>query len=275
MEGVSMREITIKTGGVPDYIRAMLLGRPSSGKTHFAATTPDPLFISDGAEGGYKMLYEMDPAYWWNPKKVPDVWVIDNILQDIPVMLSRLEQMAQAKQFKFKTIIVDPLSLYADRFIAEELIRTPGKDNRQVYGDLGNHLRALVLRFHALPAHVFWLSHLKPVDGDNNGAAVAGQMGEKFPAFCDFKWLSHVNTIPNKPATFEIRTAPFRSWAFLGGRWKMPDPMLPSFKCVAEIMNFKDKPLGPAVPGFPEGATYAEWIAANKRPQPPALTVAK
>ncbi len=265
-----MRDIAIVQGSLTDYIRALVVGKPSSGKTHFAASCPDAFFISDAAEGGYKMLYEMDPTFWWNPKKPPKVRVIDNILKDIPVTLNELEQMAQAKQFPYKTIVVDPLSIYTDRFIAEELIREPGKDNRQVYGALANHLRALVLRFHALPAHVIWLSHLKAGEGpDAAGPAIAGQMGDKFPAYCDFKWLTHVETAVNKPAQFTMRTQPFRSWTFLGGRWKVPDPLIPSFKCVAEIMGLKDKPLHPAVPGFPEGATYEAWIAENKRPTIP------
>jgi hypothetical protein len=264
-----MQKINIVSGTMFQHIRALVLGRPSSGKTHFAATAPDPLFISDAAEGGYKMLYEMDPIYWWNPKKAPAVWVVDNIFADMPKILAELEQMAQAKQFPFKTIVFDPVSIYTDRFIAEELLREPGKDNRQVYGNLANHLRAIVLRFHAMPAHVFWLSHLKPAEGDNNGAAIAGQMGEKFPALCDFKWLTNVNTVPGKPPQFELRTLPFRSWTFLGGRGKrLPDPMVPSFKCVAEVLGVQDKPLGPAVPGFPDGCSYAQFMAENHRPIP-------
>lgn len=266
-----MREIVIKQGTITDYVRALICGKPSSGKTHFAATCPKPLFISDAAEGGYKMLYEMDPVFWWNPQHTPAVWVVDNILQDMPPLIARLEAMAHAKQFPYQTVIVDPLSIYTDRFIAEELMREPGKDNRQVYGSLANHLRALVLRFHALPAHVLWLSHLKDVEGpDSAGPAIAGQMGSKFPAYCDFKWLTTVNSIVGKPPTYELRTAPYRSWTFLGGRWKVPDPLIPSFKCVAEIMGFKEKPAHPAVPGFPDGATYADWIVKNKRAAPGA-----
>ena len=266
-----MREFTIKTGSAPELVRALVCGLPSAGKTFFAGSAPKPLFLSDASEGGYKTLQAMDSALWWDPKVPPEVWAIE-AQPDMPIALGKLEQRAHAARngsgpdaFPWRTIVIDPLSIYVDRYLAEMMAKGIHKDPRQYYGDLNAHLRSLVLRFHALPAHVLWLCHVKNEAGEVNGPAIGGQMGSKFPAFCDFKWFCNVTAAANLPPVYELRTAPFRSWTFLGGRWVLPDPMIPSFKCVAELIDLGEKPVSPSVPGFPGGVTYRGLVA------PPAL----
>ena len=251
-----MREIAIQAGGTPQWIRTLVCGLPSSGKTTFAATAPKPLFISDESEGGYKSLYSIDPAMFWDPKVPPKVWSIES-MRDMPAAIAKLETMKSQGQFPFSTVVIDPLSIYVDRVLAELQAASPGMDNRKHYGDLANILRTLVQRVHALPCHVIWLSHIRAGMDNNASPAIGGQMGEKFPAYCDFKWLTHVQTAgPNQPPVFELRTAPFRSFTFLGGRFKVPDPLIPSFKCVAQVLGLPDKPVSPSVPGYPEGVQY-------------------
>lgn len=249
-----MREFQIQTGSEPEFVRAIVGGLPSSGKTHFAATAPRPLFISDAAEGGFKTLQQMNSIYWWDPAVPPEVWALER-MEDIGPACSRLEKMALEGKLPFKTLVFDPISIYVDRVLAELQLKNPGQDNRRTYGDLANHLRALILRLHALPMNVLWLTHVR-TGADVSGPSIGGSMGEKFPAFCDFKWLCHVNAVPGKDPEYELHTAPFRLWSWLGGRWLLPDPIVPSFKCVAQILNMRERPVSPAIPGFPEGATY-------------------
>jgi hypothetical protein len=253
-----MREVKITAGGRPQYVRALVGGLPGNGKTSFGATAPKPLFISDAAEGGYKTLYQMDPTLWWDAKVPPEVWTIES-MKDVPQILTRLEDLAIKGKFPYQTLVFDPLSIYTDRIIAELQQQNPGRDNRQVYGDLANHLRVLVLRLHALPAHVIWLTHVKSGGSDVNGPAIGGSMGEKFAAYCDFKWLTWAQSMQGQASTFELRTAPFRTWNWLGGRWQLPDPMIPSFKCVAQILGLVEQPVSPAVPGYPQGVNYNGW----------------
>lgn len=257
-----MREFKIDSGAAPQFVRALVGGLPSSGKTTFAATAPKPLFISDAAEGGYKSLYQMDRNLWWNPSVEPEIWAIES-MKDVPTMLARLEGFTTNGSFPFGTIVFDPLSIYVDRVLAELMQLQSGRDTRQYYGDLANHLRVLVLRMHALPTNVFWLTHVKNDGNETNGPAIGGQMGTKFPAYCDFKWFTNVVTAPNRLPTYELRTAPFRSWTFLGGRWALPDPLIPSFKCIAQILRLRDQPVSPAVPGYPEGVDYTDSQAAS------------
>lgn len=254
-----MIEFKVTSGQAPTHIRALIAGAATSGKTTFAGSAPAPLFISDATEGGYKSLQTMDRNWWWDPNVAPDVWVIENAMKtgnkasDIVTILERLEAAKQSGRFPWKTIVLDPLSVYVDRVLGELVAsRSGGGDARQLYGDLATHLKMLLNRFHALPAHVLWLCHTKA----EGGLAIAGQMGEKFPSFCDFKWLTYANSMsamPGAPPTFELHTQPFRQWNFLGGRWPLPSPLIPSFKLIFPLLGITDRPVSPAMPGFPQG----------------------
>lgn len=250
-----MLELKIGHMEPPRYVRALVCGLASSGKTTFAASAPKPLFISDAAEGGYNALRQMPVEWRWDSNVAPDVWAIEN-MSDVPVALARLEQLAAGGNFPYKTLVFDPLSIYVDRVLSELMTRNPGQDTRRYYGDLANHLRVLLLRFHALPCHVLWLSHVRNDGNETNGPALGGQMGTKLPAYMDFKLLTNVQTAPSAPPVFELRTRPFRTWTFLGSRYQLPDPMIPSFKCLAQVLNLPDQPASPAVPGYAAGVVY-------------------
>lgn len=242
-----MRDIKV-TDGISGPLHILLCGLPSSGKTFFSATAEKPLFLADASEGGYRTIAQMDRELWWNPAEPPTVWGAES-MDDIPIALAKLE-----KSCPFKTIVIDPLSIYIDRFLAELMAKQIHKDDRAYYGDLGAHLRSLILRVHALPVNVIWCCHVKADGSEVNGPAIAGQMSTKFPAYCDFKWL--MNIIPSTPVTpaiYELRTAPYRSWTFLGSRGRMYDPMLPSMKCIYQALGLPQQPVSPAVPGFPTG----------------------
>lgn len=264
-----MREVDVSSQAPMRFVRALVLGAPGTGKTHFAATCPRPLFISDAAEGGFATIQAMDPAYWWNEREKPEVWAIENAFADIPKMLGELESMKAKNEFRFRTVVIDPVSVYADRVIAEMEERAStaamksnkSVDRRALYGDLLLHMRVQLMRFHALPANIIWLCHVK--DG---GIAIPGQTADKFPAYMDFKWM-----VANAPGLngpdYTLHTQPTGAFGMLGGRWSvkdasgkrwgLPSPMVPSFKCIAQILGMERAP-SPAVPGFPDGVNY-EW----------------
>lgn len=263
-----MRVIDVSAPSTVKFVRALVLGGPKAGKTHFAATCPAPLFISDVAEGGFETLTGMDPALWWDEKVKPEVWAIENAFADMPGMLGNLEKLKATNNFPFRTIVIDPVSIYADRVIAElemrasESMAKTGKsvDRRALYGDLLLHMRVQLMRFHALPANIIWLCHIK--DG---GIAIPGQTADKFPAYMDFTWLC-TNTPSSEGNNFLLQTQPTGAFSMLGERSKiagadgkrygLPSPMIPSFKCVAQILKLGVPP-SPAIPGYPQGLTYA------------------
>lgn len=258
-----MREIDLNSPA-PPWIRALVLGAPKSGKTHFASTFPDCLFLADAAEGGYATLTAMDRNLWWNPGKAPTVWAIEDILKDLGPLLVKLEVAKAEGKFPFQTIIVDPVSLYADRAFTELYALAArgaknGVDGRQVYGDLMMHMRGLILRVHALPAHILWLCHVK-----EGGLALSGSTAEKLPAYVDYTWLC----TNMQGSGYQLHTAPMGAFQLLGGRYTwanskgqrfgLPNPIVPSFKAIAQAMKLNIQPSHPAVPGYPEGVNY-QW----------------
>jgi hypothetical protein len=252
------QEIVISGTSTVQYVRALICGLPSSGKTTFAASAPRPLFLSDAVEGGYKTLFGMPRQYLWDPDVSPVIWPLERIV-DMSNYLSKLEELARSGKFPYGTIVVDPLSTWMSHVLSEMETSKPGSDKRQLYGDLATNIRATLIRIHALPCHVLWLTHLEN-GNEINGPLLPGKTANQFPAFCDFKWICWAQTNVNAPTTYELRTKPFRSWSFAGSRgltaYEIPDPLIPSWKAVAQVLGLTEKPASPAMPGFPDGAAY-------------------
>lgn len=250
-----MREFKAGEGAGTKYIHALVGGRVNSGKTHFAATAPRPLFISDMAEGGFVTLDHMNPALWWDPACKPEVWAGESMM-DYPKAITKLIEMAAkgGGKLKWDTLVFDSLSIYAQRVLREIKAGNPGGDGRARYGDLADALSLMVARVHTLPMHIIWLCHIN----DEMQLAVSGKATHAIWAYMDYKWLCSVDTT-GKTNDYQLRTVPFRGADWLGGRSDMFsqfDPIIPSFKCVAEILGLPAQPVSPALPGYPDGASY-------------------
>lgn len=251
-----MRQYVVGSQGAPQWIRALVGGRVCSGKTHFAATAPKPLYIADAAEGGAKTLQAMDPALWWDPKCPPTVNEIENMLE-MPQLVTSL--LATKGTLKYQTLVIDSISIYAQRIMRELKAANPGGDGRQRYGELGDGLSALVSRVHSLPLHVIWLCHVD----EEQQLSVPGKATSSLWAYMDYKWMTHVVTA-DKSVDFQLHTRPFGRATWLGGRSGMnvlPSPMIPSFKPIFELLGLKEKPVSPACPDFAgqsyrDGASY-------------------
>lgn len=246
-----MKRFTVGTNSGGQYIRALVGGGPSEGKTTFASTAPAPLFLSDAAEGGYKTLEAMAKnetlrSWWWDPKVLPEVWAVEKTA-DVIASTNDLRSMIANKTMKFQTLVVDSISVFSDRILAELISANPTKDIRQIYGDLKSLLYQRVLQINSLPMHVLWLCHVTS-EGE---LQLAGKTAASLPAYMDYKWRMHVDMIPGKVPDYQLRTAPFRGSRWMGGRnVPLPDPMVPSFKCVAQLLALPIKPVSPACPPF-------------------------
>jgi hypothetical protein len=261
-----MREWTVGSpSSGPRYLRVLVGGSTKSGKTHFASTWPKPLFISDAAEGGADTLREMakDPterALWWDPKVPPDVWEVED-MNDFPKIAMRLCQRAAQKKIQHKTLVVDSISIYAQRVLRELKINDPGQDNRQRYGQLGDALSAQIGRIHSLPMHVVWLCHID----DEMKLSVPGKAANVLWAYMGYLWLTHVEAIRGKDPEYALHVRPHLQATWIGGRSKIqaPSPLIPSFKPIAELLELPERPMSPACPKFrgqdySEGATYIQ-----------------
>jgi hypothetical protein len=241
---------------VSPYIRMLAGGGSTAGKTHFAATFPKPLFISDLSEGGFNTLQSMNRDLWWDPKVAPEVHAIEH-WRDLLSELTKLEALASGK-FPWKTVAMDAISIYAERVLVELKAAQPDiKDPRQYYGQLKDILAGLVQRVNRLPAHVIWLCHVT----EDGGLALPGKSAAVFPAYMDRKVLCRVQTLAGRAANYELRTRPFGGSVWVGGRGAvLPDPFMPSFKAFAQVLRLPEKPASPTCPDF-MGQDYSNGVA--------------
>lgn len=178
-----MREIDLSLSSAARRT-ILLYGATRTGKTHFAATAPRPLFISDGSESGWTTIQNMDPTLWWEPTVKPLAWAIDKV-EDMAGAYMKALPLVQSG--KVRTVVIDSLSFYSDLYLAYLYNLITSHDTRKIYGELGIHLRDLRVKWHQLPCNVIWLCLVKEADEENKmaGPLIPGQQATKFTAGCD------------------------------------------------------------------------------------------
>jgi hypothetical protein len=250
-----MREYVAGSRTSSKWLHVVGGGRTKSGKTHFASTWPKPLFLSDASEGGAKTLDYMNKDFWWDRGCPPQVREIENMME-FPQFINRL---LQQKVIKEQTLVIDSLSIYAQRVLRELRQNNPGQDNRQRYGELADALSSQIGRVHSLPMHVVWLCHID----DEMQLTVPGKASAALWAYMDYLWMTHVETQVGRESDFQLHHRPFLRATWVGGRSQIaaPSPMIPSFKVMAELLEINECPVSPACPdfggqAFPKGASY-------------------
>ena len=244
------------------HLRVVVGGKPASGKTSFAATAPYPLFFGDAQEGGFETLKTMakNPkrrSFWWDPKFEPGEWAKESML-DNNTAIDKLRAMHMAKKCPYQTLVFDSLSIYGQRVLRDLKAKDSAQDNRQRYGDLNDAVSYLIGAIHSLPMHVVWLCHVT----DDYQLAISGKATAATWAYMSHKWLIRADVQAGKATNYQLHTQPFRTATWLGGRGEpLPDPMLPSFKCLFPLLGLPGTPVSPAVPdymgqAYPDGAAY-------------------
>lgn len=238
-----MKAISVKNRG-PKQLTAMLVGDSRSGKTHFAATWPRPIFLMDASEHGWTTLQYMEPDEWYEPGHEPYAIAIEEP-KDLVACLVALRQQSEGAKVDLEswpvptgkneigTVVIDSLTFYADAYFSKLEVEAAGNgkvvDTRSCYGDLHSHLRFLMIQVHKLPYHVIWTALPKEIEGALNGALVAGQTATKAPARCDLWLLCNKNEQRSgKKVTvdYEIHTENYRGMK-AGHRFgKMLDPIM-------------------------------------------------
>lgn len=259
-----MREYVAGTGQASQYIRVLIGGKVSSGKTSFAATAPSPLFLSDSTEGGFKVLDKMDPRLWWDTKVKPHIWAMEHFT-DWLKQLNLLANMCKNGQppvvggHPRKTLVVDSLSIFSESVLRCLKEASPDQDNRQRYGELYDMIRIAVARAHSLPMHVVWLCHVD----EKYDLVVSGKAAAAAWAYMDYKLLVRADVAEGDKVNYQLQTRPFRTATWIGqGRvgQTLPNPMIPSFKCLAELFGHKERPVSLSLPPF-GGVEY--WDGAS------------
>lgn len=223
-----MKVIDLKTPR-PASTTVLLYGASKSGKTRFAATAPDPIFLSDAVEGGYETIRSIDPNDFYTPGKLPDVWTLESV-QD----MKKAQAELRVSLGKYKTVVIDSLTFYVD--LAWNWILKAGPKDRngepdtlRGYGMLWTHLQDTLVEIHRLGLNVIWICLEKPPEEGRpiGGPMIPGQGGQKIPAACNYVWYQRAyQHNPSQPPIFETRTKKFGAF-MAGGRdeGRLPDPL--------------------------------------------------
>ncbi len=155
----------------------LLYGDNGSGKTTFASTWPNPVFLVPWiSRGEMKSLSDDDfPVIYFDSLKEQTKLLCRAVLTG---------------EMRCNTIVVDNLT--AIQMALEEEIKRTGNRDKMNWDDWGKFLSVfqnLLASLHKLPPHVIWITHQKIVkideDRSTGGYTLAGKSKELIPNFVD------------------------------------------------------------------------------------------
>lgn len=271
-----MREINLEqSANVLPRNTFLVYGDSRTGKTTWAASFPRPVFFSDVSEGGWDSIANMDDDQLFEPGVKPLVWGIEE-MSDMLVARNKAEPMIASG--RIQTIVVDSLSFYSDLFLNFLVGAQAKKDMRSAYGDLGNHLRDLRVKTHALNVNVVWLCLARHPDDDipMGRPMIPGQQGDKFMAGVHYIFHSRVDQQKQGttllPPTYEMRTRKYGNYIAgnrLGGRSvDLPDPLVGNYETLITALGYDADEIRKNLPKLNGGAVTAgsRTVAPAARP---------
>lgn len=256
-----MREINLdQPTNVMPINTFLTYGDSRTGKTTWAASFPRPVFFSDVSEGGWDSIANMDDDQLFEPGVRPLVWGIEEMAD---MLKAREKAIPLIQSGRIRTIVVDSLSFYSDLFLNFLVGMQTKKDMRAAYGDLGNHLRDLRVKTHALNVNVVWLCLARHPDDDvpTGRPMIPGQQGDKFMAGVHYIFHSRVDQQKRGqellPPVFEMRTRKYFNYIAgnrLGGRAiDLPDPLVGNYETLITALGYDADAIRAAMPKLPTG----------------------
>lgn len=220
-----------------DQYTVLVHGDTGAGKTYFASSFPKALFLSASDEKGWETIRWMSPDRFYDGVR-PKVWKLQKATD---LVEAHKDAQALINRGEIKTIVVDSLTFWVEMFY-DYLIQQAGtnRDTRQIYGMLGDHLRNVRIKFHALKCNVVWLCTTKPPDETNKSAIpdIKGKSSLTYPAGCKYVWYMRSQQ-DGKKISYYLHTKRY-GVALARGRdgGKLPDPILdPTYTKIHESLQ--------------------------------------
>jgi hypothetical protein len=240
-------------------------GNTRCGKTQFAATFPNPVFISDMSERGWVTLENMNVEDFYHADREIIVMPVGDQVQ-VTIAMSHVEQWV--RQGYFDTVVFDSLTFYAESWFNDQhqkMLRTGSVDTRSLYGAMAQHLSNLRTQVHKWPCNVVWTAlATPPEDKSEGGPMLSGKSKYRFAAGCDHIFYHHkyqhvfqdapgedgTAPPPYEATVFEAVTRNFPGYV-VGGRdnGKIPDRVhYPTYRQIAECLGLPEFAPRPALP---------------------------
>lgn len=176
----------------------LLYGDNGSGKTTFASTWPNPVFLVPSIS-----LNEMKSLTKSDFPVVP----FDNLRQ-LDEQVNALGQSILAGKLRCNTIVVDNLTAMQTA-IEDEMKRTSGKAKLEweEWGRFTSVFARLLSALHQLPPHILWITHSKVVsigqDAHKGEFTLTGKSKELIPGFADM--ILHTEVVDLRAAGLKYR----------------------------------------------------------------------
>lgn len=219
----SAKDVTVET----EFIKAMSVGDPGSGKSVFASTFPKPGFVFDFANGivsyrGLDFDYEQYAL-------APTGWV--KFEQD----LARIKK--EVKEGKYKTVVIDDLSSMTDLCMERAMQLDPKRSPTGGpvwnihYMMVRNLMEGRLRQLLDLQANVLFIGHLAIERDEETGAVVkvqpmlTGQLAIKIPGYFDEVYY-HTTKREGGETKFLMQTVPI-GWNHGRSRMSGKERLLP------------------------------------------------
>lgn len=169
-------------------IHTFVYGPLRTGKTTFAATYPNPIFLSAGNEGG-------DTTLRFCKVQIIKIATTQDMKEAVPYIA------ANHMKHGWQTIVVDSTTYYSDLVIQEITNNGTKPMQQRDWGMLDLHLQKWLLpSLRKIPLHVVWIANEesdKGADGQVIGykPMLYGKTGTKLPGSCDLIVRSVVQNV--------------------------------------------------------------------------------
>lgn len=189
--------LIIKTTGIEDYldggeayIKCLVLGQPSAGKTRSASFWPKPIFAD--CEKGRMSIAD---------RKVPYAEITSIADMDALLRMLKAECRKPVADRRYQTLVIDTIDAY-QRIVIQERLDSEKKESLSGWGDWG-YLDAKMTQFIAklqgLPMNIVANVHVKELQvGDDDsklsitGVKLKGDLKDQIAA--DFDLVGHMGT---------------------------------------------------------------------------------